>query len=306
MKIACVQTVSAATGPARKIQKENLARAVESIAHAASGRAGLIVFPELSVTGYLPELLRDTPDEELEAMMHEADEAFARAAAAHRITVAAGLVEVAPPAIRTGIKQEPGAEPKPKHRAAVRRYNTIRVYGSDGAALASYRKRFLFPNSLEPALFEPGEGPAAVFDTDGVSAAILICYELRFPELTLDCIGAGCGLLLYPSAFPVARARHWRTLLEARAVENQLYVAAPNQAGSFGRARFAGESLVTDPSGRTVAAAASDREEILFAEIDPELVRATRAAYPFLADRLKAAGRPADRCTATGFPDPEG
>lgn len=277
MKIACVQTVSAGTGSASENQKLNMAKALEAIENAASHNAGLVVFPELSVTGYHPELLRDTPDGELAELMREADEAFARAAAAHRVTVAAGMVETAVPAARAGAQ--------PEHRAAVRRYNAVRVYGPDGTTLASYRKRLLFPNSLEPALFEPGDGAAAVFTAYGVTAAVLICYELRFPELARGCVEAGCGLLLYPSAFPASRARHWRTLLEARAIENQLYVAAPNQAGSFGRARFAGESLIIDPSGETVAAAGSEGDTVLFAEIDPDRVRATRSAHPFLADR---------------------
>jgi len=161
-----------------------------------------------------------------------------------------------------------------------RLFNTSVLLGADGELLTTYRKVHLFGfGEGEPKLMTPGDGPV-VHDRLGLAT----CYDLRFPEMFRALLDAGAEVVLMPAAWPAKRVHHWRLLAQARAVENQTYVVACNTGGTHAGVPMGGHSLVVDPWGEVLAEAGTD-EEVLVVDLDLDLVRATRAAFPVLADR---------------------
>ncbi|MCS7040082.1 MAG: carbon-nitrogen family hydrolase, partial [Caldilineales bacterium] len=114
---------------------------------------------------------------------------------------------------------------------------------------------------------------------------LAICYDLRFPELFRLYALAGAQLILIPSEWPHPRLAHWRTLLRARAIENQCFVAAVNRVGSDRANTFCGHSALIDPWGETVVEADDASVQLLTATVDFALVDDVRRRIPALADR---------------------
>lgn len=176
-------------------------------------------------------------------------------------------------------------------------YNTTCLVGPDGSLHGRYRKIHLFDVDLadtggrESDLYSPGSDPLVV-DVDGIKVGFTICYDLRFPELyRIEALG-GAEVIVIPSAFTARTGRdHWEVLVRARAIENQVYVIAPDQCGTSadGTPRH-GHSLVVDPWG-TVLADGGDEPGFVVADLDLEVVRHTRAAVPSLANRRPEAYR---------------
>jgi predicted amidohydrolase len=122
------------------------------------------------------------------------------------------------------------------------------------------------------------------FDLPWGRTALAVCYDLRFPEMWRLYTAAGVHLILIPAEWPVRRVEHWRLLLRARAVENQLFVAGCNRAGTDADGEFGGHSAAVDPWGRVLVE--GEREPGLFlAALDLEEVRRNRSLLPFLDDR---------------------
>ncbi len=113
---------------------------------------------------------------------------------------------------------------------------------------------------------------------------MLVCYDLRFPELARAYAVAGAEMLLLAAAWPQARRAHWDLLLQARAVENLLFMAAVNRVGEGRFGPFGGGSAVIAPDGRVVARA-EQHPQVLLATVDLAQVAARRAAFPALDDR---------------------
>jgi predicted amidohydrolase len=170
-------------------------------------------------------------------------------------------------------------------------YNTSLVYDFEGESLATYRKihRFGFDQG-EAAFMAPGTELAVFELADNetgrplTTVGLATCYDLRFPELFRKLVDGGAKMVVIPAAWPARRREHWRTLLRARAIENQVYVIACAAVGTQGDLEMSGHSLVVDPWGEIVAEGGTD-EEIVYAEIDPELVDDTRERFPVLRDR---------------------
>ena len=162
-------------------------------------------------------------------------------------------------------------------------YNTS-VFRGPGGVQAQYRKvhRFGFSEG-EATLMGAGDELVTVPSPWG-TLALATCYDLRFPELFRGLLDEGMEHLLICSAWPEKRIEHWRLLLKARAVENQVFVFATNCVGTNGGVTLGGRSAVIDPWGNVVAEAGSD-EEILRVDVDPALVGQTRSALPVLNDR---------------------
>lgn len=161
-----------------------------------------------------------------------------------------------------------------------RLFNTSVLLDSTGEVESTYRKIHLFGfGDGEPKLMTAGDGPVV---HDGIGLAT--CYDLRFPEQFRLLLDRGAEVVLLVAAWPARRVGHWRLLAQARAVENQSYVVACNTAGTHAGVPMGGHSMVVDPWG-VVLAEAGDREEVLVADLDPDLVATTRASFPVLADR---------------------
>jgi omega-amidase len=163
-------------------------------------------------------------------------------------------------------------------------YNSFSLHSPEAAALIRYDKLHLFPLMDEHLWFAPG-GHRQLAALPAVSAGLEICYDLRFPELARCYALEGAKLLLIPAEWPAARIVNWQILLRARAIENQVFVAACNCVGKSGAELFGGRSALIAPNGDVLAEASGSEEELLTAEIDLNLVDTVRTAIPVYQDR---------------------
>jgi len=119
---------------------------------------------------------------------------------------------------------------------------------------------------------------------DGFLLSPFICYDLRFPEIFRTAASAGAVVFTVIASWPEARKEHWRTLLRARAIENQAFVIGVNRAGTDPSFRYPGCSAVIDPWGNTVVEL-DDQEGIASADIRIEDAVEWREKFPALRDR---------------------
>jgi omega-amidase len=151
-----------------------------------------------------------------------------------------------------------------------------------GDVLVRYTKNRPFSLIGEDVCHRAGEG-VALFEWCGLKIAPLICYDLRFPELGRAAVRAGAEVLVYTAAWPVKRAQHWLTLLQARGIENMAAVIGVNRCGSDPEFHYSGRSVVVDAHG-VITADAGEQEHVLTAEITPSVIREWRAQFPALRD----------------------
>jgi predicted amidohydrolase len=173
--------------------------------------------------------------------------------------------------------------------------NTSVLVGPDGEDIAVYRKIHMFDVDVDGVSYreseheEPGTEPV-VAPVGDLTLGMTVCYDLRFPELFRILALRGARILAVPSAFTLATGRdHWEVLLRARAIEDQVFLVAPNQVGeapphysSFGR------SMIVDPWG-VVLATAPDGEGFIAADLDFTAQDRVRESLPSLANRQPGA-----------------
>jgi predicted amidohydrolase len=176
-------------------------------------------------------------------------------------------------------------------RGPEKAFNTSVLIGPDGADLAVYRKIHLFDVDAGGVAYRESdyEDAGAEIVTAAVgelTAGLTVCYDLRFPELYRILAVRGARLIAVPSAFTLATGRdHWEVLLRARAIENQVFVLAPNQVGEAPpHYRSQGRSAIVDPWG-VVLATAPDEECFIAADLDLAAQDRAREALPSLANR---------------------
>ena len=235
---------------------ENLASVRRELERLKPGPGALIVLPELWATGFAYErktaLALETP-----ALLAALQEEASR----HGCLLAGSLMEAG-------------------ESEAI--YNTLFVTGGQGT-LGSYRKQELFAPLGEDRHFTPGSSPAAV-ETPFGPLACLVCYDLRFPELAQLQTGQGAGLIAVAAQWPLARREHWRTLLKARAIENQAFVVACNRSGQEAGTAFAGASAIIGPDGATLVEAGEGPASRLIT-LDPGQLAQARGSFSPLARR---------------------
>jgi predicted amidohydrolase len=269
VRLSCVQLTS------RRDKAANLETAERLVARAAAGGAEIVVLPEKWNGIGSAEVLHALA-EPLDG--GESVEAMARWSRALGITLVGGSI----------------TERRDGHEKLS---NTCVVFGPDGDVAAVYRKIHLFDVEVgghvyrESEAEEPGEEPV-VAEGDDWPIGLSVCYDLRFPELYRILALEGARLVTVPANFTLFTGKdHWHPLLRARAIENQLYVAAAAQVGETvpGRPSY-GRSLVVDPWG-IVLAQAPDGEAVITAELDATRLEEVRAKLPSLASRQPTAYR---------------
>lgn len=159
--------------------------------------------------------------------------------------------------------------------------NTFVLAGPDGTT-HRYRKIHPFGYGGEHEHVRAGTDLVTV-DVEGLRVSLFVCYDLRFADEMWQ-LAPTTDVYLVPANWPTPRRLHWKTLLRARAIENQAYVVGVNRVGEGGRLRYSGDSRIVDPQGELLATAAVG-ETILLADVSAEVVTATRERFPFLADR---------------------
>jgi predicted amidohydrolase len=267
LRVACVQL------NARAPKADVIEHAEQLVARAASTGADLVLLPEKWTGIGPPDVIRAVAESIEDG---EATRAMAAWARAHGITLVGGSI----------VERREGRQ---------KLSNTSLVFDPEGEVVAIYRKIHMFDVEVgghvyrESETEEPGDTPAAT-EVEGWKVGLTICYDLRFPELYRILALEGCQAITVPAAFTLYTGKdHWELLLRARAVENQCYVAAANQWGSFadGKAAY-GRSSIVDPWG-TVLAQAPDEDTVISAELDRKRLEEIRRSLPSLANRQAAA-----------------
>ncbi|WP_018923478.1 carbon-nitrogen family hydrolase [Salsuginibacillus kocurii] len=164
--------------------------------------------------------------------------------------------------------------------------NRALIINRSGELVYSYDKLHLVPMLNEPDYLIGGSSPVQSFTLDGITCGIIICYDLRFPEIVRELALQGVEVLFIPAEWPDARASHWEILQQARAIENQMYVVSVNRIGSYDGIKFAGRSMVVDPWGNMITTGTADQEEVLHADINLENVKAVRKNVPVFSSRV--------------------
>ncbi|MBO9494098.1 carbon-nitrogen hydrolase family protein [Thalassotalea sp. G20_0] len=175
-----------------------------------------------------------------------------------------------------------------------RNHASCLVYSPTGDEVTCYNKMHLFDVEVSDSKgryresddFIPGAGPGLV-DIGEAKIGLSICYDLRFPELYRTLVAQGATILTVPSAFTkVTGAAHWEVLLKARAIENQCYVLAANQAGTHpdGRQTY-GHSMIISPWGDILAQAPAEGASVITAELDLDELARVRRRMPCLNHR---------------------
>lgn len=170
-------------------------------------------------------------------------------------------------------------EPRPRNMAI--------LAAPDGSA-TRYAKIHPFTYGGEHRVYAGGDRVVTV-EVEGLRVTPFVCYDLRFPE-PFRLAAADTDLFAVVANWPVPRREAWRTLLRARAIENLCYVAGVNRVGEGGGLRYTGDSAAISPWGE-VLVEGSEAEAVLICDVDPVVVRETRAKFPALDDRRPEAYR---------------
>jgi predicted amidohydrolase len=157
------------------------------------------------------------------------------------------------------------------------------VFNREGECVTSYAKIHSFQLMDEHLYMEAGN-QLGHFHVDHVEAGVMICYDIRFPELARKLALSGAKILFVPAQWPNPRLHHWRTLLQARAIENQMYVVACNRVGESEGTSFFGHSMIINPWGE-IMLEGDETEQLLAASIDLNEVETIRKKIPIFADR---------------------
>lgn len=171
-------------------------------------------------------------------------------------------------------------------------HNTSTLFSAEGELLAQYRKIHLFDTEVpgavarESANVTAGDKLVTAQIRPDLKLGLTVCYDLRFPELYRALTLLGSRVITVPSAFTERTGRdHWEILLRARAIENQVFILAPNQFGTTpGTPTSYGRSMIIDPWG-TVLATAPDRECFILADLDLHAQDEVRKRLPSLEHR---------------------
>lgn len=235
----------------------NLETAARAVGEAARRGSQLVVLPELWTSGiaYKEAIAQGTPGR------FDAVAAMRDLACSNRVAVAGSAL------LRDGDRYK----------------NALLLVSAQGELLARYDKLHAFAPMDEHLYIEPG-GEAITVPMPWGRTGLAICYDLRFPELFRRLLDQSAELVILPAEWPHPRLEHWRTLIRARAIENQCFVVAANASGRQDRYHFCGHSAVIDPWGVAVAEAGED-DTVLTATIDLAEVARVRERFPVLKDR---------------------
>ncbi len=228
MKAAILQMKVALGEP-----EKNIATLYRLAAQAMQQHPDVLLLPELWPSGFYPHPVLAYAD----ADGHQTREILSGLARKYQVNIVGGTVANA-----IGDKV----------------FNTSYIFDRRGQLVTTYHKTHLFSPSGEDKDFTAGD-QLVTFTLDGIKCGILVCYDVRFPEAARQLALAGIAVLFIPAAWPLKRLIHWQTLIRARAIENQLFVATCNAAGTDGSdQQLAGHSAIIDPWGEILATADED------------------------------------------------
>ncbi len=245
----------------------NLEKAKDMIGKAADNGAEMVVLPEMFNCPYDTSKFKDYAESRFKS---KSLEAVSSAATEHDVYLVAGSV---PELLDQKL------------------YNSCFIFNGYGKILDVYRKMHLFDVDIPGVVFNESEvitpgNRVTIVDTDLVKFGLAICYDIRFPELFRLTALKGADLMVVPGAFNMTTGpAHWETTLRARAIDNQIYIAAASPAQNKDHSYVAyGHSMVVDPWGRVIAKA-DYGEEIIYANINRKYLKKVREELPLLKNR---------------------
>jgi omega-amidase len=218
-------------------------------------RNDVLIFPEMTLTGFSMNAEKLYEDREGNSFRF-----FSELSKKHSTDIIAGIIE----------------------KENENYYNTLLHINSSGELVNFYRKIHPFSYSEENKYYKGGEKPVITKIGDR-KIGLSICYDLRFPELYRFYAKEKVDLIVNIANWPIARVDHWRTLLKARAIENQCYTAGVNRVGNDPKLSYNGFSSVFDPMGVELLSI-ENNEGIFSVEIDLNKVQEVRSKLPFLND----------------------
>ncbi|MCR5688366.1 MAG: carbon-nitrogen family hydrolase [Lachnospiraceae bacterium] len=252
MKIALAQTTIVWEERDKNI--ENAERLIE-----ANKEAGWFFFPEMSFTGFsMNTALTAEDDRKTVGIM-------SGIARSHGVGIGFGWVRSAGPMAE----------------------NVYTIVGPDGSVVSEYAKIHPFSFSGEDRKFCGGD-KISVFELEGIPFSSFICYDLRFPELFRE-VAKSVHAVVVPACWPAKRSEHWKTLIRARAIEDQVYILGVNCCGDIGGLYYSGDSCVIDPNGE-IKASLSDKEGAVIYELTDD-ADSFRRRFPVLDDIKDDYGR---------------
>ena len=227
---------------------------------AAAKNCSVIIFPEMTDTGYVTDVIQETA----QPWPGEPFKVAAKSAKQNSLYLICGLSE----------------------REGESIFNSIAAFSPAGELIQKYRKTHLFSPAPvhEDRCFTSGTEFNLV-EIENSKWGLSICYDLRFPEIYRYLTLQGAQILLNCSAWPAMRPKHWEYLTRSRAIENQAFFVGVDRVGKDGELTFNGHSRVIDPFGEIVAEGSADTEELVIGEIDLEKVLSFRKAIPALQTR---------------------
>lgn len=235
-------------------KEKNLDRAEGFLKKAALEKVDLVLFPEMTLTGFSMNIARTAESDKASAKN------FAALAKQHSLAIGFGWVETA------------GSKAR----------NHYTVVSAKGETLSDYVKIHPFSYGEEDKFFIPGD-KISFFPIGDIEVSTFICYDLRFPEIFQAASGRA-GLMIVAANWPAPRKEHWRALLRARAIENQAFVAGINCVGPKGGQDYSGNTSLIDPHG-SIIAELDCVEDMIIAEIDTDAVKRYRESFPQKKDR---------------------
>jgi deaminated glutathione amidase len=246
-------------------KQENLKKSIDFIDEAADKNAHLVCFPEFqmafSPSGQSPSRLAAIA----ETVKGNFVLTLAAAAKKNRIGVVLTIYE--------------------KSSKPPRVYDTAVIISQSGAIASVYRKLHLYDalGFKESTKLMPGKSIAKPAKTSAGSIGVLICYDLRFPELSRLLTIKGADALIAPSAWVAGEMKeeHWLTMIKARAIENGSYVIAPDQVGNI----YCGKSMAVDPFGVVLLDMGQQEEGMETVDIDKARIQQVRRSLPLLKNR---------------------
>ncbi len=162
-------------------------------------------------------------------------------------------------------------------------YNSAFVINRRGEIVASYDKIHLFKSMKENEYFTGGS-ETCIFEIEGIKCGLIICYDLRFPELTRKLAVQGIKILFVSAQWPSQRIEHWNILLRARAIENQIFIVACNIAGEYEQDVFNGNSMMISPLGEVIYIF-DHKEQYKSFDIDINMINLVKSRIDYLSDR---------------------
>ncbi len=232
-------------------KSSNLNRILSTIEECRHKNVDYILFPELFLTGHfiqerLKELAEPLDGESIQRIQEKVKE--------------------------TGVGVIVGFPEIKKNRY----YNSAAMIGKDGSIKGIYRKVHLF--DYEQAYFTPGQ-EIPIFETEAGDVAILMTFDLEFPEMARIYALKGAKLIMVLNAHNVPYEPHQEIFLKSRALENQLYIAATNKVGLEKSSLFFGKSAVISPEGHIVAQCGNN-EEVIIVSLELSKVNQIRTEQP--------------------------